>query len=161
MAVQAGGQKYVPVKCGVMATLAKGMLLDARHRWARMGFMSRLLPVSFEYGTQTQFQIHQSIAQRQYRGSSLVQVQVPDQDIDVDLPSAQASDLQQLSAMVVGAIAAGPKTPDKVYGFRLQKHLQRLAMARSNKRSVATALIHVAVAITHFPALWRSMLALL
>ena len=38
-----GQSQPIPVKCGLIATLAKGVLLDGRHHWSRMGFMSRLL----------------------------------------------------------------------------------------------------------------------
>jgi hypothetical protein len=126
------GADQIPVKCGLIATLAKGVLLDGRHHWSRMGFMSRMLPISYDYGASTQLDIHKSIARRQYLTDSPIRLSLPTSDVEVTLNSPQADDLITLAAGLTGMLTSS-RNPEKVYGFRLQKHLQRLAMASALK----------------------------
>jgi len=118
----------VPVRCGLIATLANGVLLDGRHHWSRMGFMSRLLPISYTYNASTQLEIHRSIANRAYRADEPINLNLPPQDVEVNLPQQVATDLTALSAGLASIITSA-NSPERVYGFRLQKHIQRLAMA--------------------------------
>ena len=53
-----------PVKCGIIAALPRKVLEDGRHQWSRMGFMSRMIPVSYRYAVDTQLRIHRSISKR-------------------------------------------------------------------------------------------------
>jgi len=122
-----------PVKCGLITTLAKGVLLDGRHHWSQMGFMSRMLPISYDYEISTQLQIHKSIADRQYLSEAPMKLNMPTGDVDVKLQHPEADDLTMLSQGL--SSLATKNSPDKVYGFRLQKHLQRLAMASALKNS--------------------------
>jgi hypothetical protein len=126
-----------PVKCGLIATLAKDILLDGRHHWSRMGFMSRMIPVSYEYAISTQIDIQKSIAKREYLADEPIILELPDEDMEVRLEPPQSDDLILLTASLVAAMAAS-KNPEKIYGFRLQKQLQRLAMANAlkNKRDI-------------------------
>jgi len=117
-----------PVKCGLIATLAKNELLDGRHRWSRIGFMSRLLPISYEYSPETEMEIHQSIASREYLHNDPITLNLPSEDIGIKLESKEADELLILTSMIV-QIGTDQINPEKVYGFRLQKHIQRLAMA--------------------------------
>jgi len=126
-----GMQTQIPVKCGLIATLAKEVLLDGRHHWTRMGFMSRLLPISYDYSVDTQLQIHQSIAKRDYLKDDKINLNLPTGDMLVKLQQPEADYLAMLSQGL--ASLTNKNNPSKVYGFRLQKHLQRLAMASALK----------------------------
>jgi len=128
-----------PVQCGLIATMAKGMLLDGRHHWSRMGFMSRMLPISYDYGAGTQLDIHKSIAEREYLSDTPIKLSLPDGDVEVRLESPLADDLLVLASGLASLLTSN-KNPEKVYGFRLQKHLQKLAMASALKegRNVVT-----------------------
>jgi hypothetical protein len=121
----------IPVKCGLIATMAKGVLLDGRHHWARMGFMSRMLPISYDYTVNTQIEIHRSIARREYIDDTLINLELPTEDVEVKLELPQSNDLVVLTASLVSVFSKN--SPEKIYGFRLQKHLQRLAMASALK----------------------------
>lgn len=121
----------IPIKCGLIATLAKGVLLDGRHHWSRMGFMSRLLPISYDYTASTQLDIHKAIAQRHYLSATPIHLNLPTQDEDVKLGSPEADDLLLLAGGLTAIVDRN--SPEKIYGFRLQKHLQRLAMASALK----------------------------
>ncbi len=126
-----GIQTQIPVKCGLIATLAKEVLLDGRHHWTRMGFMSRLLPISYDYSVDTQLQIHQSIAKRDYLKDAKINLNLPTGDMPVKLQQSEADYLAMLSQGL--ASLTNKNNPVRVYGFRLQKHLQRLAMASALK----------------------------
>lgn len=71
-----------PAKCGLITTLAKGVLTDRRHQWAKLGFMSRMLPVSYDYATRTILAIQDSIAKREYKGSNKRTLSLPDRDME-------------------------------------------------------------------------------
>ena len=120
-------ERAIPVKCGLIATMAKGFLLDGRHHWSRMGFMSRMLPISYDYAASTQMDIHDSISRRDYLDDAPIVLALPDSEIEVRLESHEAENLKMLTSAVMSVFSTN--RPERVYGFRLQKQLQRLAMA--------------------------------
>ena len=120
-------QQTRPVKCGLITTMAKDVLLDGRHHWSRVGFMSRLLPISYEYTFSTQSEIHQSIARREYLKMEPISLTLPEKDTKVDLSTELAERLTILTVFVTSSTRKD--SPENVYGFRLHKHLQTLAMA--------------------------------
>jgi hypothetical protein len=125
-------QNQMPVRCGLITTMAQGILLDGRHHWARMGFMSRLLPISYTYNASTQLDIHRSIANREYLSDIPIRLHLPSEDVEIGLQPPQTDDLITL-ASGLNSIITSVNNPERVYGFRLQKHLQRLAMASALK----------------------------
>ncbi len=122
-----------PVKCGVIAALAKKVLKDGRHQWSQMGFMSRMIPVSYKYATDTQLIIRRSISKRKYTTDKKVELELPDDDIEVTLEKKQARELETLTSNLVGIFKTSVNA-ERIYGFRLQKHLQRLAMANALRK---------------------------
>jgi len=133
------GQNRLPVKCGLITTMAQGILLDGRHHWVRMGFMSRLLPISYTYNAGTQLEIHRAIANREYLSDTPIRLNLPREDAEIRLQSPQTDNLITL-ASGLNSIIASTNNPERVYGFRLQRHLQALAMASALKhgRDVVT-----------------------
>jgi hypothetical protein len=124
-------QQPIPVKCGLITTMAKEVLLDGRHHWSRVGFMSRLLPISYDYTVATQAEIHESISKRAYLENKPIELDLPNEDVDIELPQKQAEQLTLLSSFILSSTRKD--SPERVYGFRLHKHLQRLAMANALK----------------------------
>jgi len=122
----------IPVRCGLIATMAQDVLLDGRHHWSRMGFMSRMLPISYTYNASTQLGIHRSIANRAYLSDTPIQLSLPSEDVEIRLESPQASDIITLASGLTSIITSS-NNPERVYGFRLQKDLQRLVMASALK----------------------------
>ena len=110
-----------PVKCGLIACMTPGALDDKRHRWSDMGFMSRMLPVSWNYSKVTQNDIMSYITGRNYKQEKDLNLKLPDKDIEIKLDSTFAQELVPFSFIFAEA--------NKTYGFRYQKHLQRLMMA--------------------------------
>ena len=117
----------VPIQCGLIATLAKAYLLDGRHHWAKMGFMSRMLPVSYSYNPATKMDIHKSIAERKYISDTPIKLGLPTDDVEIKLELPEANQLMNLTNNLVSV--QNRTNPEIIYGFRLQKQLQRLAMA--------------------------------
>ncbi len=129
-------EQVEPVKCGLIASLAKDVLLDGRHQWSRMGFMSRMLPISYDYNSASEFEIRKSIAKREYIAEEQIKLAIPDSDREIQLESTQADELMMLSTTLANSKATN--STEKRYGFRLQKHIQRLAMASALRENRAT-----------------------
>jgi len=125
-------RQAIAVKCGLIATLAKEMMLDGRHHWTRMGFMSRMIVVSYDYDISTQAQIHDAIGERNYLTDEKITLNLPNEDVDIKLNKREAMEISKLAIQLV-ALDKSSENPEKAYGFRLQKNLQRLAMANALK----------------------------
>ena len=118
-----------PNACGLITAIAKGELEDSRHQWARIGFLSRVLPVSYEYEGATCVDILASIARQEYRNNDFIRLHLPDNPWKVHLPTGIAEKTIPYALSLSKA--------EKVYGFRKQKQLQTLmmgsALARGNE----------------------------
>lgn len=118
----------VSARCNIITSISKEHLFDQRHRWSKIGFISRVIPVSYEYGASTVFDISQSIASRDYHDESNFDgLSLPNSDVDVSLPKKIAL---QIAALAPNVIDKG-HFADRLYGFRLQKQLQTLSMAQA------------------------------
>jgi len=118
-----------PARCNIITSISKEHLFDQRHRWSKIGFISRVLPVSYEYASSTVYDIQQSISNKEYQKElKYTDLVLPGGgDVDITLPKGIAQQLASLAPMVIdqGHFA------DKLYGFRLQKQLQTLTMANA------------------------------
>lgn len=124
-----------PARCNIITSIAREHLGDARHRWTKAGFLSRVIPVSYEYGASSVYDIMQSIANREYRGEAdFSNLELPDKNVSMVLPEEIAQKIAALAPQIVDA--------EKLYGFRLQKQLQVLCMASAlfNKRTTVQEL---------------------
>ena len=122
-----------PARCNLITSIAKEHLDDRRHRWSKIGFLSRVIPVSYEYASSTVFDIVQSIALREYQEEKVFDLEIPDREFVIDLPVDIALKIASLAPQIIDA--------QKLYGFRLQKQLQTLCMANAlfNGRDTCTA----------------------
>ena len=104
-----------------------------------MGFMSRLLPISYTYNAGTQLEIHRAIANREYLSDTPILLNLPPQNVEIRLQAPQTDELIAL-ASGLNSILASSSNPERVYGFRLQRHLQSLAMASAlrHRRDIVT-----------------------
>jgi len=115
----------LPAKCGLLTSIIPKALESKKLGWARIGFMSRLLPVSYSYSVPSAVEILSSIATYEYRGKSGIKISLPKEDIEVYCNPQWNRDLIPYSTQLVGT--ADPAY--RLYGFRMQKHLQRLLLA--------------------------------
>jgi len=142
-----------PQVVSIIGCIPKDQLEDRRHKWARAGFMSRMLPVSYRYSRQMITEIKDSIKSRVYISDSPIAldvewipktkvtlpsgIEIIKQKVPVELPKYLAEHLSDAEEK----IAALDKTKmNYTYGFRLQKQLQRLVMgyALSQQRDYVT-----------------------
>lgn len=120
-----------PIKANLLTALTRDELIDKRHKWAKIGFLSRFVPLSFSYNNETIQQIREYIKDRVYKTDEPQNFEIDlKSKIDVVLPKKLAEELE--------FIAKSISFKDNFTGFRLQRQLQVLAMANaiSNKRNV-------------------------
>lgn len=118
----------IPARCNLITSIAKEFLDDRRHRWTRVGFLSRVIPVSYEYGASSVYAIMQSIASRGYRNEHIFSdLNFPNEPVEIELPNPIA---QRIAAYAPQVVDAGHYA-NALYGFRLQKQLQTLCMANT------------------------------
>lgn len=120
----------LPVRCGLITAIPRGELTDRRHRWTKLGFMSRMLPVSYTYSAYTVDLIARYIGERRYHDDGKHHLSFPETDVAVDYPLGFAD------AFTVPARSVTKAT--ELYGFRLQRQFQALAMARAITRGRTT-----------------------
>lgn len=109
-----------PVRAGVIACIAKGNLRWRVEHWNSTGFLSRFLVLSYTFGQSTEDQISDDILRR-----------VVTQPPTLIIPQPQAISLPLNFAQDIAKMAKplAQKLYQPLHGFRMQKHLQRLAMA--------------------------------
>ena len=110
-----------PVRCGLITTITKDKFMDSRTRWTSIGFVSRLLPVSFQYSNKTVKEILESIYSRDYRNEEVVNINLPENEVEIELSEEMAKKVKPIVDKLLEV--------EKAYGFRHQKQLQTLLMA--------------------------------
>lgn len=126
-----------PTSIGIIGCVASGDLTQTRYGWwTRVGFMSRLLPVSYTYSSSTVDEIKDSIARRVYVTDSPITLKFPLKQIEMELPTRISRDIRKLEEKITLDIQRGQDSLKgnsanpgvKPYGFRMLKHLQKLIM---------------------------------
>ena len=115
-----------PYGCGVIICISNQDFKDKEKHWFRIGLMSRLLPISYDYSDTTRSQIMDYIKERAYQKETKITLNLPSSSVKVDLPRRIADRLEGITQMMI--------TGTELYGFRWQRHLQRLAMASALMR---------------------------
>jgi hypothetical protein len=110
-----------PVKCGLIAAITTDEFRDHRHKWERVGFLSRTIPFSYSYGIPTVNKIFQHIIGLGYLDERDIKLDIPKQDKEIALPTKYAQAIRPSIATIA--------TAQKTYGFRLQKQFQALLQA--------------------------------
>lgn len=121
-----------PVTANVITALTESELKDKRYKWARRGFMSRFVPLSYSYDRRTKDLIREYIKNRVYQQDDPYVFETPKNNVDVVLPPDIAEEVRGITLN----IALG----ENILGFRLQRQLQVLTMANAlvSGRTVAT-----------------------
>ncbi len=131
-----------PKPVGIIGCIASGELLDQRRKWARAGFMSRMLPISYSYSPEAILEIKKAISERQYVHDSPVNLSFPVGEIKMALPTQIAELIREREEEY--AKKSGTNA-NYVYGFRMLKSLQRLVMgwALSQGRTTVTPMDYI------------------
>lgn len=113
------------VKAGLITAITPGPFGDKRRHWSRIGFLSRALPVSFDYSVSSQVEIFSYIQNEQYLKDNLEKLKLPKKDKHIELPAKVAKDIQPYATV----LARSHSQLEKIYGFRYQRQLQVFAKA--------------------------------
>jgi hypothetical protein len=130
------GQKIEkPIIANLITAITKEEITDKRHKWAQIGFISRLIPLSFSYNNDTKTMIKNYIMDRVYHTDKAFDFELPKEKIDVILPKELAKEIDKISVEILVNLKEQTLT-----GFRLLRQLQVLAMsnALSSGRNVVT-----------------------
>ena len=120
-----------PMGCGIIACISNQDFSSKQKIWFRIGLMSRLLPVSYDYSLVTRKEIMNYIKAREYRKETRLKLIFPTQQIAMELPLNIADKLERITETIT--------TGTELYGYRWQKHLQRLVLAHALTRGNTTA----------------------
>jgi len=120
-----------PVKCGLIAAITTDEFMDHRHKWERLGFLSRTIPFSYSYGIPTVNKVFQQIIGLGYLDERDIKLNIPNEDKEIRLATKYAQAILPSTATIAKA--------QRTYGFRLQKQFQALLQASaldSRRRAV-------------------------
>ena len=111
-----------PVRCGLITAVSREKFEEEKHYWRSLGFLSRCLPVTYEYSVETQTDIRAEISTG-VRKQNYILLDFPNEDKIVRLPRDIGERVADDAPRLVDA--------ERYYGFRMQRHLQRLMMSRA------------------------------
>lgn len=112
-----------PINCGIICCLTSGEFDDWRNYWEKMGFLSRVLPVTYSYSRRVEDEVFESIFREDYSKPRPVKISFPPHPVQVKLSHRVARRLNP-TAKQVG-------NPIKIRGFRPQMMLQKMVKARA------------------------------
>lgn len=115
-----------PVSGSLITAISKEDLDIRQNRWAAMGFMSRLLPVSFSYSPDMQIRVHESITRREYHHEAPIFLNCPQTPQKILLPPKLGRKADKLSRALISKFKG-----QELYGFRFHRQLQRLMLANA------------------------------
>lgn len=118
----------VPVRIGLITAVSL-QDYEARsksQRWGALGFLSRVLPVSFSYTNNTKEKIMKSTFLREYHNEVNFELNMPESPIYVDLPKEFEQPLTELAEDI--------KDPSDEVGARRLKQIMTFVMAYALKQ---------------------------
>jgi hypothetical protein len=118
-------QANVEVKAGLITAIPPDPFSDKRRNWGKIGFLSRALPVSFDYQVATRVEILQYIQTQQHLKEKIEKLKLPKKTKSVALPVAVARQIEPYAL----TLAAAHSQYQQVYGFRYQRQLQTFSKA--------------------------------
>jgi len=122
-----GGSVDKPLNCNVITALTEDEIRDKRHKWAKLGFLSRFLPISYSYQFKTKERIRNYIQDRKYMVEDKPKEhRMPTESSEVTLTKDVGEKIKGLSRKIVEEIKE-----KNLYGFRLQRQLQTLALSNA------------------------------
>jgi len=116
-------RKIHGIKCGLITSIAYNEFTDHRSRWSRIGFISRLLPVSYSYKDSTVVKIFDYINDEGHLSEKIEKTKISKSDVKVKIPEEFNPKLSIL--------AITKAKEQKLYGFRF------LVMFRTLLKSIA------------------------
>lgn len=115
-------KQKVPARCGLITAITPEYLNDQRHGWLKMGFLSRMLPVSYSYSQSTVREIFDYIMREEHLESDLEKLELPVRNVEVTLD-------EEYAKSIFPFVSASVLKAEGLYGFRLQRQAQTLLKA--------------------------------
>ena len=114
-----------PVRANVLTAFPRRIFEDKRcfNKWNDIGFLSRMLLVTYSYDKETTARIMKFIQLREYTLDAEKPLVLPQGNVDIELSEKMAEQLTPLVTEIQNAT--------QIYGFRYQHQLQTLTMARA------------------------------
>lgn len=112
-----------PITANILTAITQDEMIDKRHKWSQIGFLSRFIPVSFLYKDDTKTQIRNYIKDRIYRSDDFYDFKLPKTKMKITLPKDLADKLEKISLNI--------SLKNNLTGFRLQRQIQVLAMSNA------------------------------
>jgi hypothetical protein len=111
------------LRVNLIAAIPKSVFFDGRRlkKWQSMGFISRMLPVSYSYDQEVTAKIFDYITGRKYMKEESIELKMEEKEIFLK------QELAKKILPLTDIIAKRTET----YGFRFQRGLQELACARA------------------------------
>lgn len=118
-------QVTLEVKAGLITAIPPKPFHDKRRHWERIGFLSRALPVSFDYQVSTRIDILSYIKNEKHLEEKIENLKLPEESRVIKLPFEMAQEIEPYAL----SLATEHSQYQQVYGFRYQRQLQTLAKA--------------------------------
>ena len=114
-----------PVRANLIGCIPKSILQDHKRyqQWFDIGFISRMIPLTFDYTDAAVFEIQQYLYNEKYKKEKPLNFDVPKEDIDVKLKPDLAKKFEVVTTPISKKLGT--------YDFRLQRNLQVLAKAKA------------------------------
>jgi hypothetical protein len=110
-------------RVGLISTIAKEDLFDKRHGWTRIGFLSRLIPISYEYSKSDAIDIITKLSHDDIERNTITDFKIPEKPVEIKGDNVIFEKLVPF--------AVGLQEAEGVYGFRRIKQLKILTMANA------------------------------
>jgi hypothetical protein len=118
-------QGKLTAKAGIITAITPDAFRDRRHRWGRVGFLSRALPVSYSYKKETQRRIFQFIQDQKYLKKVIEGLNLPEMPRKILLDPKLAKEIEPHAK----ELAVQQSDIHNIYGFRYQMQLQTFVKA--------------------------------
>lgn len=114
-----------PLRCNIIIGAPKTVVDDRRRwrGWANVGFVSRLLPITYRYSQDIVTEILEYVYKLNYRDEIPTDLVLPEEDVAIKMSPSLSKELSAITQQIAKAVGT--------YGFRIQRQAQTLAMARA------------------------------
>lgn len=139
-------KRTIPARCGLITAITPEYLNDQRHGWLKMGFLSRMLPVTYSYSQSTVRSIFEYILKEEHLQQELEELDLPVRNVKVELNEKYAREIMPF-------VQASVFKAEGLYGFRLQRQIQTLLKASAleeGRTKVTKKDIHTAIGVLDY-----------
>lgn len=114
------------LQVGIVTAITRKVLADKRHVFKKIGFLSRLIPISYQYSLESLAEIDNYTRNEDYLEETLA-------DFTLQLGERKESKVYGDPELFrfFDPLVAKHRILEETYGFRYRKHLQRLAKANA------------------------------